>query len=91
LIVTELIINALKHAFPETVKSGKIIVNYVADGSAWALTVGDDGVGAPEKSIPGLGTGIVEALAKQLKARVEIRDAHPGTLGSIIHASEMAR
>jgi chemotaxis protein methyltransferase CheR len=91
LIVTELIINALKHAFPETVKSGNIIVNYVSEGPAWALTVADDGVGRPEKSVPGLGTGIVDALAKQLKASVESRDAHPGTLTSIIHEGAVAR
>ncbi len=91
LIVTELIINALKHAFPETMKSGNIIVSYVIEGSTWTLTVGDDGVGRPEKSVPGLGTGIVDALAKQLKASVETRDAHPGTLTTIIHNGAEAR
>jgi two-component sensor histidine kinase len=91
LIVTELIINALKHAFPDEVKSGNIAVNYFSDGSAWRLTVGDDGVGRPEKPVPGLGTGIVEALAKQLGATVEIRDAHPGTLVSVIHDETVAQ
>jgi two-component sensor histidine kinase len=91
LIVTELIINALKHAFPDKVKSGNIVVNYFSDGLAWALTVGDDGIGRPEKPVPGLGTGIVEALAKQLQSSVEIRDAHPGTLVSIIHDGAVAR
>lgn len=85
LIVTELIINSLKHAFPDEVKNGNIVVNYFSDGLAWTLTVGDDGVGRPEKPVLGLGTGIVEALAKQLDARVEIQDAHPGTLVSVIH------
>ena len=91
LIVTELIINALKHAFPETAKGGNIAVNYASDGSAWTLTIGDDGVGQPANKVPGLGTGIVEALAKQLKARVEISDARPGMLVSIIQDGAMAR
>lgn len=91
LIVTELIINALKHAFPEAVKSGHIAVNYFSDGFGWALTIGDDGVGRPEKWVPGLGTGIVEALAKQLHAVVETSDAHPGTLVSITHNQVAAR
>ena len=91
LIVTELIINALKHAFPDKLKSGSILVNYTSDGSAWELTVADDGVGRPESPELGLGTGIVEALAKQLQATVEIRDAHPGTLVSVICAGAPAR
>ncbi|CAN5258563.1 hypothetical protein BH10PSE13_BH10PSE13_14100 [soil metagenome] len=34
---------------------------------------------------PGLGTGIVDAIAKQLGATVQIRAANPGTTVSIIH------
>jgi two-component sensor histidine kinase len=35
---------------------------------------------------PGLGTSIVEALARQLHARVKIADCGPGTAVSVIHA-----
>src|SRR5690606_8077506 len=42
LIVTELVINALKHAFPD--HSGTITVEYRAEGSIWLLSVRDDGV-----------------------------------------------
>ncbi|MBV1690414.1 sensor histidine kinase [Novosphingobium sp. G106] len=87
LIVTELIINSLKHAFPEEVKSGNIAVNYSSDGLAWTLTVSDDGVGRPDKPLLGLGTGIVEALAKQLQASVKMENANPGTLVSVIHGA----
>jgi two-component sensor histidine kinase len=41
---------------------------------------------ASHASKPGLGTGIVEALAKQLHASVEVTDGHPGTKVSIVHA-----
>lgn len=88
LIVTELVINSLKHAFPGRTQVGKISVDYHADGTAWTLTVADDGIGMPkddEERKPGLGTGIVEALATQLEATVEVTDMAPGTKVSIIH------
>jgi two-component system, sensor histidine kinase PdtaS len=82
LIVTELVINSLKHAFPASRHSGEIGVSYRSDGTHWTLRVDDDGVGFPldvRAAKPGLGTGIVEALAGQLDAQVKITDAHPGT------------
>ncbi len=88
LIVTELVINALKHAFPEE-RAGKIIVDYRSQGPNWTLSVNDDGVGMPRAgatSTPGLGTSIVEALARQLHARVKVADRNPGTAVSIAHA-----
>ena len=87
LIVTELVINALKHAFPDQQK-GKIVVGYKSRGPNWTLSVTDDGVGMPVEAAnakPGLGTSIVEALAKQLRARVEVAPEHPGTTVSIVH------
>ena len=87
LIVTELVINSLKHAFPGG-RHGQITVSYKAHGPNWTLAVADDGVGMPkdaESAAPGLGTSIVEALAKQLQARVRVADGHPGTTVSIIH------
>jgi two-component system, sensor histidine kinase PdtaS len=84
LIVTELVINALKHAFPRH-RKGKICVDYCSDGPAWTLSVRDTGVGMPEAAAkPGLGTGIVEALAKQLDAVVRVAPAKPGTVVAII-------
>lgn len=88
LIVTELVINALKHAFPGH-RPGKIMVDYRAQGPGWTLSVGDDGVGMPadpESAKPGLGTGIVEALAKQLEASVGVSAGNPSTLVSVVHA-----
>jgi two-component sensor histidine kinase len=87
LIVTELVINALKHAFPDQ-RSGKIVVDYQADGPDWALSVSDDGIGMPDPSEnphSGLGTTIVEALAKKLDATVRNADAKPGAKVSIVH------
>jgi two-component sensor histidine kinase len=87
LIVTELVINALKHAFPEH-RHGVISVGYDAHGANWTLSVSDDGVGMPPtgQAVAGLGTSIVEALARQLKAEVRVTEAHPGAKVSVVHS-----
>jgi two-component sensor histidine kinase len=87
LIVTELVINTLKHAFPGH-RAGKIVVRYGSRGPNWTLSVSDDGIGMPlasERGKPGLGTSIVEALAKRLDAEVRVAGANPGTTVSIVH------
>jgi len=66
LIVTELVINALKHAFPDR-RNGRIAVGYSAQGSNWALSVRDDGVGMPadpENTWSWLGTAKTDALGR---------------------------
>jgi two-component system, sensor histidine kinase PdtaS len=88
LIVTELVINAVKHAFPADFPHGRIIVSFAADGGAWLLSVSDDGVGmlrGENGAKPGLGTGIVDALSKQLDASVTVRQTNPGTRVEIRH------
>ena len=42
LILTELVINALKHAFPDN-RKGEIVVDYRSHGTGWALSVRDNG------------------------------------------------
>ena len=87
LIVTELVINALKHAFPEE-RAGTITVDYRSSGSDWTLSVIDNGIGmAPgdDAPKPGLGSGIVQALANNLLAEIQVTDARPGTAVSITH------
>lgn len=93
LIVTELVINSLKHGFPEDA-GGVISVSYECDGDAWTLSVADDGVGMPKtqpKAVAGLGTSIVQALARQLRATVEVSETGPGTRVCIIHAASPPR
>ena len=80
LIVTELVINALKHAFPEQSR-GTINVAYRRNGGEWTLSVRDDGVGmstGPSAAKARLGTGIVEALARHLHADIDVSTAGPG-------------
>jgi two-component system, sensor histidine kinase PdtaS len=88
LIVTELVINALKHAFPDHRSGGRIMVGYHSNGADWKLSVTDNGVGmraGASTAKPGLGTNIIEALTRQLDALVEVKDAKPGTAVSIVH------
>ncbi|MEA2986462.1 MAG: hypothetical protein QOD94_2716 [Alphaproteobacteria bacterium] len=87
LIATELVINALKHAFPHSAK-GEVVVGFESTASAWRLSVSDNGVGiiAPLPEAPvriGLGTSIVEALARQLGGRVTTSANSPGTSVSV--------
>ena len=93
LIVTELVINAFKHAFVGDEAAGLVVVAYEAAETNWRLAVSDNGIGIPEgqldsnKPRPGLGTIIVAGLAKQLDARVEVMRGRPGTTVSITHGT----
>ncbi len=91
LIVTELMINALKHAFPVAKKDSTIVVRYETNATGWRLSLTDNGVGKLDDNSPrakvGLGTSIVAALAEQLGARVETISSASGTSVSITHAT----
>lgn len=86
LITTELVINALKHAFPSG--KGQITVTYGAEPQAWKLSIGDDGIGMSAEKLAtqeGLGTSILDSLAKQLNADIHRESTPRGTLVSITH------
>jgi chemotaxis protein methyltransferase CheR len=91
LIVTELVINALKHAFPQDTKNGLVTIVYEVAGTDWKLSIADNGIGRPEgvfaQPKTGLGTTIVKALAHQLDAQVEVVSGSLGTTVSITHAT----
>jgi two-component sensor histidine kinase len=62
-------------------------VNYQAAGGTWGLSVTDDGIGLPAQadggSSDGLGTGIIEVLARQLGAAIRSTTGPQGTTISI--------
>ncbi|MEJ0040697.1 MAG: histidine kinase dimerization/phosphoacceptor domain -containing protein [Rhizomicrobium sp.] len=93
LIVTELVINALKYAFPGQPAGAAVTVRLEANGSDWRLSVSDNGVGrateAPAKG--GLGTSLVNALAQQLNAKVESTNSSSGLTVAVTHATFTVR
>ena len=95
LIVTELVINALKHAFPKDRQDGQVVVSYQVDGLDWKLAVSDNGigkldaVGTPAKG--GLGTTLVKALAQDLDAKVEVLSGPGGVNVSLTHMAFPSR
>ena len=95
LIVTELVMNALKHAFPDDNVRGQITVAYDTAGTNWKLSVSDNGLGKPDGGFAqgksGLGTGIIKALAQQLDAQVVTLAGPKGTTVSITHATFSAK
>ena len=90
LIVTELVINAIKYAFPEPRPDACILVSYKAEGDGWVLTIADNGVGksavVSEIKTGGLGTAIVLALVNQLEADIVTASGKTGTTITITHS-----
>ena len=82
LITTELVINALKHAFSDG-RVGNILVTFGPSGKGWQLSVADNGTGLPpvvnNHPTVGLGTTIVESLARQLDGNVRTSSSADGT------------
>jgi two-component sensor histidine kinase len=67
LIVNELVVNALKYAFPDE-RAGTVKVRLTREGDDLALTVEDNGVGPASTEAMGLGSGhkLVRSLGQQL-------------------------
>lgn len=75
LIVTELVTNSVKYAFPDG-QSGRIQISLQVTPRALSLTVSDNGVGLPEPIdlalTPSLGLRIVRSLSQQLGGSVSL-------------------
>ena len=80
IIVNELVMNAVKYAYPEG--AGPIHVELKPQGDELVLSITDDGVGLNVKADPrstGMGQRIVTAMATKLDAGVERDPNHTGT------------
>jgi two-component sensor histidine kinase/CheY-like chemotaxis protein len=80
IIVNELVMNAVKYAYPDG--AGPIHIDLRAQDDHLLLSIADDGVGLNVKSDPrstGMGQRIVTAMASKLEASVERDPAHAGT------------
>jgi chemotaxis protein methyltransferase CheR len=91
LIVTELVINSLKHAFNDSSKDAQVTVSYDVFGKDWKLAVIDNGIGKPDgvfaQPKSGLGTSIISALASQLDAQVVTASGAHGTVVTVTHST----
>ncbi|MBK5264020.1 MAG: sensor histidine kinase [Alphaproteobacteria bacterium] len=78
LLVTELVTNSLKHAFPDGKGNVAVTLALNEKGGEVVLTVADDGcaslpTGVKKLYKTGLGTRIVKGLVQQLNGKMEIR------------------
>jgi chemotaxis protein methyltransferase CheR len=91
LIVTELIMNAVKYAFPERHASARVRIAFETAGSDWKLTVADNGCGrlpsGQHSDSTGLGTVLIAALVKQLGAMVSERSSREGLAVEVTRAT----
>jgi two-component sensor histidine kinase/CHASE3 domain sensor protein len=80
IVVTELVTNAYKYAYPDADGDIRVALRQVAENN-YEVLVEDDGVG-PHAAAPkgtGLGTRIVRAMAGNLGTEIEYIDRNPGT------------
>ena len=95
LVVTELVINAIKYAFPSGRPDAQILVTYEIDDEDWKLIVSDNGIGKNAADAvevtSGLGTAIIEALVRQLDAQMDVASSASGTKVSITRATFTSR
>jgi len=94
LVVTELVINSIKYAFPAYKDGASITVSYEISGADWNLVVSDNGVGKPPglaEANVGLGTAIVTALVKSLDAVIHTVSGAEGTKVSVSQSKFVSR
>jgi two-component sensor histidine kinase len=81
MVVNELIVNAVKYAFPSDLE-GAVEVRFWREDDEFVLTVQDDGIGMDPAAPPsgtGLGTRICRALVGQMRGRVQAEPVAPAT------------
>jgi two-component sensor histidine kinase len=91
LLVTELVTNSLKHAFPDGKGKIEVVLDRKEDGTM-VLVVSDDGAGydvaeASHKGKAGLGTTLIDGLVSQLRAVINVRRMN-GTISEVLFAQD---
>jgi two-component sensor histidine kinase len=82
LMLTELVTNSAKHAFPN--KNGALVrVDIVNRDGCWFCTVADNGIGATDP-LSGAGSRILEGLARSIRARIRGDAGQGGTCVTVV-------
>ncbi|MER8444749.1 CHASE3 domain-containing protein [Mesorhizobium sp. M1066] len=92
-VVTELVTNAFKYAYPDGVGEIRVRLSKLA-GEQAELVVEDDGVGkadgAPAKGT-GVGSRIINAMCISLGAKIDYRNLQPGTAAHLVFSTKPRR
>ncbi len=92
-VVTELVTNAFKYAYPDRVGEIRVRLRKLPNEQA-ELIVEDDGIGradgAPAKG-SGVGTRIVNAMCETLGTKIHYRQRLPGTAAHLVFSSKPRR
>ena len=93
LIIDELTMNALKHAFPDKSAPGKKIIKTItrSDDNTATLILKDTGIGIkdPKKISKNLGCEIIKSLTKQLNGNISLIETENGTSYKLVFPTEM--
>ncbi len=84
-IVTELVTNACKYAYPNSGGEVRVALRRI-DDDIFLLAVEDDGCGIPKDAVPrgtGLGTKLIRAMAQSLQSIVEYDPTHAGVRATL--------
>jgi two-component sensor histidine kinase len=91
LIVNELLINSIRHAFPGN-RHGEIRIGFSIANGNYVLVYSDDGVGFPEGMHPLQaetgGMSLIQGLVRQIRGTVESK-TRPGTQYTLTFPAEI--
>lgn len=93
LVIDELTMNAIKHAFPDKTEPNKVIYKKITklDDETGQLILKDNGVGIdnPSKITKNLGCEIIKNLTKQLNGKIELYQHENGTGYKLVFPLDM--
>jgi PAS domain S-box-containing protein len=72
IVLTELITNAVKYAFPPP-RSGTVLVQAQRKAGRIELLIGDDGIGMAHVREGSLGYGLIRSLVRQIGGEIDVR------------------
>ncbi len=77
LVVTELLSNALRHAFPES-SGGNVLLSVFREEEVLRILVADDGVGLPPEGVrDATGMQVLKGMMAGLRGRLTLRPGNP--------------